>query len=87
MKINTHGLKMVGIKAACSETKYLCNRWNSGDHVQINYDPQTGNVLNKYFVGCGGYSIYDDPGIIHVFTTSQPMTMQQIADAVHYAMK
>lgn len=86
--INTHGMKMHGLKAACSETKTLCGRWSSGgDHVQIDYDPQTHNVLIEYFVGYGGYVVHDDPAIIHVCTTSFPLTMQEIADRIYFAVK
>ena len=82
MKINTHGLTIKGIKKASGET---CDYgYYSGEYVEIFYDRSTGEVWTKYqySLGHNWWTQYDDPDIIKVCSTSQHLTMQQIADLI-----
>ena len=87
MKTNTHGLKMHGLRKAAGDTKGL-NGYYSGQYVQINYDTVEGMVWTNYHYSLGhsSWTHYDCPTVITVCTTSVPMTMQAIADAVYEAV-
>lgn len=79
-KINTHGLKMQGIKKASGDT---CN-YSSGRYIQISYDTETGEILTDYHCSLGhnSWTRYHDPAIITICTADYHMTMQEIADAI-----
>lgn len=79
MTINTHGLKMSGLKKASGATV----NWTvqSGGHTQISYDMDTGDVLTADHIG-QSWTVYHDASVIPVCHTSVHMTMQQIADAI-----
>lgn len=81
-KINKHGLKMHGLKAASGYTEDY--GYYSGHYVQISYDRNTGDVLANYYYSLGqnSWTQYHDPAIITVAMASNHMTMQQIADAI-----
>lgn len=81
-KINKHGLKMRGLKAASGWTENY--GYYSGHYVQISYDRNTGDVLANYHysIGHNWWTQYHDPAIITVAMASNHMTMQQIADAI-----
>ena len=86
-KINKHGLKMRGLKAASGETKdYGCY---SGHYIQISYDTDTGDILTDYHYSLGqnSWTQYHDPAIITVAIASSHMTMQEIADAIALALE
>ena len=75
--INTHGLKMHGLKRASSETV----NWKiRGWHTQISYDTETGDIYTNDHCG-ENWSVYP-PEVITVCHTDRHMTMQQIADAI-----
>lgn len=86
-KINKHGLKMRGLKAASGETRDY--GYYSGHYVQISYDTDTGDVLTDYHYSLGqnSWTRYHDPAIITVATTADHMTMQAIADAIARAVE
>lgn len=87
-KVNTHGLKMHGLRNACSESKDLTGYY-SGRYVQISYDTRSGEILTDYHVSLGqnSWTQYHDASIIRVCNLSDPATMQQIADMVYSAMQ
>lgn len=82
MKVNKHGLKMVGLKKAAGETKSL-NPYDNG-YVQISYDKRDGEVLADYHyaIGCNEWSVYRSNEIISIRCFHSPATMQEIADAI-----
>ena len=86
MKVNTHGLKMVGLKAAAGDTKCLanCGGYYSGHYIQISYDRVTGEILTTYlyFLGQNEWSVYHDPNVITIGNVSAPITMQGIANMI-----
>lgn len=87
MEIDTHGLKMVGLDEAVAETKWLSTAdvRRDGSHVQISYDVVTGEIYADYLTG-GSYKRYHDHNIIGVLPTKVPMTAQEIADEIYYAV-
>ncbi len=86
-KVNKHGLKMRGLKAASGKTRNY--GYYSGHYVQISYDTDTGDVLADYHYSLGqnSWTRYHDPAIITIATTADHMTMQQIADAITRAVE
>lgn len=82
MKVNKHGLKMRGLKAASGDTQNY--GYYSGQYIQISYDTETGDVLTDYHYSLGqnSWTEYRDPAVITVCNTSRHMTMQQIADRI-----
>ena len=86
MKINTYGLKMVGLRKASGETKNYgpC----SAEYHEIFYNREDGEVwtVYQYSLGRNDYTVYHDPAIVAICTTGQHMTMQEIADAIKLVM-
>lgn len=83
MKVNKHGVKMVGIRKVCSSLQGLGFR--RGEVEDIYYDRSTGKVSSLYNAtgNLGRYRPYfDDADIIPVASVSKPHTMQWIADHV-----
>lgn len=87
MKINTHGIKMIGLKAAAGETKYNMGPAYHGAYVQIDYDPATGDVLAQWINSSDNWVAYHDSKIISVGSVSHRCTMQEIADMVATAVE
>lgn len=83
MKVNTHGLKMTGLKATSGETKGL-RGYYTGNYIEIFYDRATGEVWGNYQVSLGQntWTQYDDPNVIKICNVSEPRTMQEIANLV-----
>lgn len=81
--INTHGLKMTGLKGTSSDTKEL-QGYYSGSYVEVFYDLSTGKVWGKYQYSLGQttWTKYEDADIIKCGNISKPATMQEIADMV-----
>ena len=80
--LNTHGLKIKGIKAASGET---LNWYDTGWHTQISYDTESGEVYTSLHLG-DSWTQWDDDTVITVCHTTRHMTMQEIADAIARAM-
>ena len=80
--LNTHGLKIKGIKAASGET---LNWYDTGWHTQISYDTETGRIYTGLHLG-DSWTQWDDDTVITVCHTTRHMTMQEIADAIARAM-
>lgn len=85
-KIDTHGLKITGLKKASGETENYGEY--SGKYNEIFYNTNTGEVWTEfqYSLGRNSWTVYDNPAIIKIGETSYHMTMQQIADAVYEAV-
>lgn len=80
MKVNTYGLKMIGLKAAAGETKGIS--YYTGEYVQISYDLDEGRVYADWHLTVNDYCRYHDPRIITACSAREPMTMQAIAEAI-----
>ena len=82
MKIDTHGLKMIGLRKASGYTENYPE--SSGEYVQVSYDKATGDVLTTYHVSLGynSYTEYHDENVISVCYTRQHLTMQMLADII-----
>lgn len=82
-KINTHGIKMIGLRKAAHTTKGLTPY---GDvRTQISYDRDTGDIYTTEHTG-DSWSQYCDPAVITVCFTRQHLTQQQIADRIAEAL-
>ena len=79
-KINTHGLKMVGLRKASGDTR----DYYDARYIQISYDTKTGEILTNLHcsLGYNSWSEYHDPAVITICYASRHMTMQAIADAI-----
>ncbi|MDR0889345.1 MAG: hypothetical protein LBM28_01700 [Oscillospiraceae bacterium] len=86
MTINTHGLKMTGLRKAAGETKCLRGAYDAG-YVQISFDTATGEVLSDYHydLGHNSHTRYHEDTVINCGTISVPTTMQGIADMIREA--
>ena len=84
-KINTHGNKMVGVKAASGDTKSIGLR-GAPTYTQISYNMATGEVISDVFFDFSGSSWveYHDSHIITIGNLHKPTTMQEIADLIAY---
>lgn len=81
-KVNTHGLVIKGLRAACQSTL----DWRHGYHTQLCYNVKSGEVFGLYQTE-GSYRPYEaEEGIITVARATEHMTMQEIADAVYKAV-
>lgn len=78
-KVNTHGLKMIGLEKASKATV----DWpiHSGGYTEIIYNISSGEVWTSDHVG-ENFSVYDDPEIIKICNTVNHMSEQRIADAI-----
>ena len=85
--INTHGLTIKGLKAACGRTA----NWapGSGGYTEVFFDRATGEIwtVDQVSLGMNTWTQYDDPDIIKVCNTTTHMTMQQMADMVYQAVE
>ena len=84
--LNTHNLKIKGLKKASGKTI----NWNprSGGYTEIFYNRDSGEVwtVDQVSLGHNSWTKYDDPAIIKVTETETHMTMQAIADAIACAV-
>ena len=82
MAINTHGLKMKGIKAAVGEIP--TGGYYSGEYAEIFYDKARGEVWAKYqySLGQNTWTVYDNRDVIKIGNYSGKTTMQQLADDI-----
>lgn len=83
MKLEKYGIKMQGLKKAAGKTKWL-DGWNG--YVQISYDRADGEIIAAYHTDVNDWTRYHSETIIAVRNTRDPMTMQDIADAVALAL-
>lgn len=82
MKIDTHGLKMIGLRKASGYTENYPAA--SGKYVQISYDTETGEILVSYHVSLGqnSWKEYNNVNVILVCFTRHHLSMQTIADLI-----
>lgn len=82
MKIDTHGLKMLGLRKASGYTENYPA--DSGKYVQISYDIGTGEILVSYHVSLGNnsWTEYNDENVISVCYTRHHLSMQMLADLI-----
>lgn len=81
--INTHGLTIKGLRAACGHTAdWPCG---SGGQTDVYYDRSTGEIWTTDHVG-NTYTQYDDTDVVLVCSTDTHKTMQQLADLVYEAV-
>ena len=81
-KLEKYGLGLKGLRAACTRTKN-CRPYFGGYGVY--YDRRKDEVLTTYYRNEDTYRCnkYSDKDIINICYTTEPMTMQSIADAIH----
>lgn len=85
--LNTHGIKMTGIKTAASSTKGLQGCCN-GVYEELFYDRRTGEVwtVTQASFGHNSWTEYHDDDVVKVCDLSDPTTMQEIADLIKQRM-
>lgn len=82
-KVNTHGLKIKGLRSACGDT---CNYGDYDNRYhELFYDRSTGEVWTVFRYG-NSWTEYHDKNVIKVCNTQHHMTMQEIADAIQQAL-
>lgn len=83
MKINTHGLKMGGLKAAAGDTKNL-GVYYSSEYVELFYGRSNGEVWTRYqcSLGQNTWTQYHDKDVVKICNLSSKTTMQEIADKI-----
>lgn len=81
-KVDTHGLKMTGLKEASGETVDWDPR--SGGYTEVFYNTDTGKVwtVDEISLGHNNMTVYLDPAVIEITVTERHMTMQEIADRI-----
>ena len=86
MKVDLHGRKIIGLKAASGKTDDY--GYYSGYYNEVFYNRDTGKVwtIFQYSFGFNTWSEYHDPAIIKICNTAMHMTMQEIADAIDCAL-
>lgn len=86
MKINKHGLKIVGLKKASGNT---VNYNDDSAYDEVFYDRRTGEVwtVYQYSLGWNSWTVYHDSDIIKVCNTARHLTMQEIADRIFVAVQ
>lgn len=82
MKVNTHGIKMKGLKKSSGATQNY--GFYSGKYDEIFYDKSTGEVWTVFqcSLGHNSWTEYHSKDIVKICNASTHMTMQQIADAI-----
>lgn len=82
MKIDTHGLKMVGLRKASGYTENYPRE--SGKYVQVSYDKATGEILTTYHVSNShnSWAEYNDENVIFICFTRHHIKMQTLADII-----
>ena len=85
-KVNTHGLKIVGLRKASGNTENY--GYYSGLYQEIFYDKATGEVwtIMQISLGQNSWTVYHDPEVVKICNASNHMTMQEIADAIYNAV-
>lgn len=85
--INRHGLKIDGLREACSETRRTLT-YTHDVRVELLYLKNTGTVvaLSPRDYERSARPVAEAMGLIYVGSAFRPMTMQAIADAVYRAV-
>ena len=81
-KVNTHGLKMVGLKKVAGESRCLPD--DGLGWLQVNYDKYTGKVWSDFFYGLNDWwTEYHDEDIVFICKVRGKITMQELADEIY----
>lgn len=85
-KVNTHGLKLKGLKKASGATENY--GYYSGMYDEVFYDTKSGEIWTVFqsSYGQNSWTEYHDPSVIKVCNASSHMTMQQLANAIRDAL-
>ena len=78
-KVDTHGLKIVGLRKASSTT--YNRKWRDQSHDEIFYNKETGEVWALYQYGLNT-RVYADENVIKIGNAWKHLTMQEIADMI-----
>lgn len=86
--IDTHGIKMTGLKAAAAATKGL-QGYYSGLYEELFFDRRTGEVWTKTQCSFGhnSWTVYHDEQIIKICDLDDPTTMKEIADLIKWRVE
>lgn len=79
MKLNTHNIKMYGLKKASGATRNI-GAYNPF-RFDVYFNVHTGEVIVREEFA-NNFIKFDDPYIMYVCTTREHLTMQQIADKI-----
>lgn len=80
MKINKHGLKIKGLKAASGRT--YDEKPYSDWHYMVFYNTETGEVWTDEIYGRNNWNEYHSDSIVKIANVVHHMTMQEIADEI-----
>lgn len=86
MAVDKHGLKMVGLKQTSG---CMTETDSDSKYYEVFYDTASGKVwaLYHYSIGRSEWTEYEDKHILRIIFTSEHMTMQELADEIHAAVK
>ena len=76
-------MKLIGLRKACSASK---SAQPYTFYVQINVDVTTGEIYTIEHSDVNSETRYHDHNLIHVLTTSSPLTMSQIKEFCQIAI-
>lgn len=80
--VNTHGIKINGLRKVCGETKNLRGYYD-GLYLEIFYDVSDGYLWTTEHASHNNWTKYEDSEIVKIANAYDHMTMQEIADAVY----
>lgn len=84
----TDTLKIKGLKKIAGASKSL-NGYYSGQYLQVNYDPSTGEAWSNYHCSFGqnSWTQYHDSNVINCGNISEPKTMKQLREIIESAVE
>ena len=82
MKLNTHGLKMKGLRKISGESKILKGGAYSTHCFEISYDMSSGEAYYEEHIG-NGCCVYNNADVITCGRIYSPCTMQELADLIY----
>ena len=85
--VDKHGLKMIGLKAVASDTKWAM-LGRSGCYLELFYNKKTGRVwtIEQCSLGHNTWTVYEDKAVIKIGNIESRLSMQKIADTIHTAI-
>lgn len=83
MAVNTHGLKINGLRKVAGETKSLNGPYDSS-YLELFYDRKAHKAWTVYqcSIGQNSWTVYRDDSIVKICNLSVPHTMQELADMI-----
>ena len=81
--LDTHGMKIKGLKKASGETCELGDY--SASYIEVFYDLRTGEVWTayQYSLGENSWTEYNESSILKICNTHHHLTMQTLADMIY----